>query len=248
MNLRTVALTLLTAFAPGAYATPIYDLWNLHNGGDLVALEGWGLKIERLFGSGVTLLGVDDPGGAQLYVSPGTAEVHLLAQLSGSGGSDAGIYTLNLMFSEMTATSASLMAGYSTGGPHVLGTLTAPGGAVYHVMTAPGSGPSLTLGPNAHGLGLEATGSLRFCTDATCESLVADAVGTLGLGAACAANSDCSGLPRARTIATSAPRLQTYQPALPPDGFDAADVPEPATYLLLGGGLVAFTAVKRRKA
>jgi len=243
MNLfRTAAFALLTAVAT-AFASPIYDLRNLHDG-ELVALEGWGLKLENLFGHNVVRdLSFNDPGGAQLFVMPGAGQAHMLAQLSGPGGSAAGIYTLNLMFSGLIVGpgGTTLEAGFGSGGPHVLGTLTTPEGEVFHVSTAAGSGPSFTL--TGEGSGVQGHGSLRFCTDASCESLMADALGTLALGAACATGSDCSGLPGPG--GNSSP--QTFSLALPPENPDSAAVPEPETYLMLGFGLVGLSLVKRRR-
>jgi hypothetical protein len=242
--LRTTALALLTV-AASTQASPIYDLRNLHEGA-LVALEGWGLKVENLFGHNtVRDLSFDDPGGAQLFVLPGTGEAHMLAQLTGPGGSAAGIYTLNLMFSGMIVGvgGTSLEAGFSAGGPHVLGTLTTPEGQVFHMATADGSGPSFTL--SEQGGAVQGNGSLRFCTDASCNSLMDGAIGTLALGASCAEGSDCSGLPKA----SGTPH--TFSLALPPEGpdslSDSSEVPEPDTYLMLGLGLVGLSLVKRRK-
>jgi len=254
MNLlRTTTLALLTVVA-STQASPIYDLRNLYES-ELTALEGWGLKVENLFGHGIVRdLGFNDPGGAQLFVMPGTGEAHMLAQLSGAGGSTAGIYTLNLMFSGMTvgAGGTSLEAGFSIGGPHVLGTLTTPDGEVFHMATADGSGPSFTL--TEQGGGVQGNGSLRFCTDASCDSLLDGALGTLALGASCAAGSDCSGLPGAGGAGgpggagdaggNSSP--QTFSLALPPESPDASEVPEPGTYITLGFGLVGLSLIKRR--
>ncbi len=260
MNLQTVvAFTLLSAFVPGAaLATPVYDLWNRDSDSHFVGLEGWGLKIERLFGEGARYFNFNNPGGAHLYVTPGNGQAQLLAELTGSGSGAAGPYTLNLMFSGMTVgagPSGSLAAGFSSGGPVVLGTLTTPEGTVYHVVTGAGPGASLTLSNGADGSGLEANGSLRFCADASCETLAGDAVGTLTLGAGCAQGSDCSGLPqggrqggRSFTVGGSQGAVQILQLALPPEGFDETQVvPEPATYCMLGFGLIALALKGRRK-
>ncbi len=186
-----------------------------------------------------------------------SGQAHLLAVLSGAEGSGGGLYTLNLMFSGLTAGAggSSIQAGFSTGGHHVLGTLTTPEGDVFHLATDGGSGPALTLadGDDAGSGLLQANGSLRFCADASCETLLADAVGTLALSASCAADSDCSGFPGSGTMRNSAPRLgddevQIYSLALPPQGFptqDSPEVPEPSTYFTAGLGLIGLAMCKR---
>lgn len=250
MNSRTAALAVIAAFAPSLSATPIYDLWNLYREATVVSLEGWGLKIERLSGFGVGELSVDDPGGSQLLVNPTSRQIHLMAQLSGAGGSAAGIYTLNLMYDGSSSSNggSSLAAGFSPDGPHVLGTLTTPGGTVYHAVAAGGDGPSITLGYGASG-GLEVHGTMQFCSDASCSALVPDAIGTLAFGAACAADADC----RIAGQPGEGASTQIYQLALPPEALDASttatpEVPEPGTYLLVGFGLVALSLLRRRQA
>lgn len=266
MKLRTAAFAILTAIAPVAFSSPIYTLNDFDS--DLTGLEGWGFQIERLFGDGTRSLSATGAGDSHLRVVTNSNQAHLLALLSGGNGSSAGAYTLSLMFPGLTvgADGLSLQAGFSNNGRQVLGTFTTPEGAVFHVATNGGSGPAFTLsGVNADGSGLlQASGSVSFCTDASCETVLAGATGTLSFGAECAADSDCTGFPGGeRTEAISAPRfagaddepVQIYSIAVPPQGFDAQDagktappeVPEPGTYLLTGAGLIGLAACKRRK-
>ena len=253
----------MTAIVPGASASPIYSLNDFN--GHLTGLEGWGFKIERLFGQGTRTLSVNDSGDSQLRVMTTSGEAQLLALLSGRAGSgSAGVYTLSLIFPGLTlgADGLSLQAGFSNGGRQVLGTLTTPEGEVFHIATNGNSGPAFTLaGVDGNGSDLlHASGVLSFCADASCETLLADATGTLSLGAECAADSDCTGFPGGRrSIAISAPRVddgsqvQIFSIAQPPGGFTAQDagrtapeVPEPGTYILTGAGLIGLAACKRR--
>ncbi len=267
MKLRTAALAILTAIIPGALASPIYILNDFN--GDLTGLEGWGFKVERLFGQGTRTLSVNDARDAHLSVMTTSGQAHLLALLGAANDGSTGTYTLSLMFSGLTlgADGLSLQAGFSNGGRQVLGTFTTPEGQVFHVATNGGSSPAFTLsGAGENGSGrLKASGSVSFCTDASCETVLSDATGTLSLTAECAANSDCAGLPGGKQAQEiSAPRfagsdvdpVQIYSIAVPPQGFDAQDVgktappevPEPATYFLTGAGLIGLASYKRRKA
>lgn len=260
-TLAKAAISLITLLAPNAWGTPVYNLSNLHDySGDLASLEGWGMRVENFFGQGVYSFNFNNPGGAKLEANLATNQFHLLAQLSGTalGGNgsstNTGTYTLNLAYSGLTpgAGGNGLAAGFSAGGPVMLGTLTAPSGEVFHLTTADGANASFTLANS--GTGLEGHGVMRFCSDASCESLVADSQATLALGAACAADSDCSGLPVGSYRTSSAPQQQIFSIALPPDGPDNGssdynpEVPEPATYATLGAGLIAVALFRSRPA
>ena len=264
-HITRAALSLLALLAPAAaWATPVYDLSNLYRFDEkLAGLEGWGMKVENFFGQGVYGFSVDNPGNAQLFMLPGTNQVHLLATLHGAplsgGGAGAGGYTLNVMLSGVMtgAGGAAIAAGFGTGSGHfVVGTLTAPGGEVYHLATGDGTEASFTLGNN--GTGLEAHGVLEFCSDAGCATLLTDTRATLAFGAACSADSDCTGWPGAKSVeigtppesngdggVTGADTVRMLSLALPPE---SPEVPEPGTYAMMTGGLIGLALYKRQGA
>ena len=139
-TLAKAAISLITLLAPNAWGTPVYEVWNLHDySGDLASLEGWGMKVENFFGQGLYSFNFNNPGGAKLEANLATNQFHLLAQLSGAAiggngasGTNTGTYTLNVLYSGLTTGTGGngLAAGYSVGGPVMLGTLTAPSGEV----------------------------------------------------------------------------------------------------------------------